>query len=202
MFSYIVAFDTGLAPNPYWNTVTLAVCKGQIRATAHEGDWIVGLAPHGNRLVYTMVVGETLTFGEYYADQRYQDKKPDVWSEDARKWRGDNFYTLTMNGYEQLPSVHSNPDGTQDNERKAIDLRGKFVLTGKEYYYYGINAPILPDTLAFLQVGRGHRSCFTTDQLVTFSRYRDTLQPGVWGYPRDYLKIPAIVDFFHHDASK
>ncbi|MBC6697349.1 Nmad2 family putative nucleotide modification protein [Hymenobacter puniceus] len=42
LYSYVLRFDTGDAPNPYGGVCTLAVCKPAIRRTAQIGDWILG----------------------------------------------------------------------------------------------------------------------------------------------------------------
>ena len=38
VYSYIVAYDSGFAPNPFHGTCTLACCKPTIRRTAHEKE--------------------------------------------------------------------------------------------------------------------------------------------------------------------
>ncbi len=40
--SYIVRYDSGFAPNPFYGFCTLATCKPDIRKHAQVGDWIVG----------------------------------------------------------------------------------------------------------------------------------------------------------------
>lgn len=62
LYSYIVAHDTGFAPNPFWGWCTLATCKPRIRKSAGVGDWIIGLTPKraGNRLLYAMKVEEKI----------------------------------------------------------------------------------------------------------------------------------------------
>lgn len=42
LFSYVVRFDSGFAPNPFYGYCTLATCKPPIRRTALVGDWIIG----------------------------------------------------------------------------------------------------------------------------------------------------------------
>ena len=42
-FAYILAFDSGFAPNPFYGYCTLADCKPKIRKQAQVGDWIIGL---------------------------------------------------------------------------------------------------------------------------------------------------------------
>ncbi len=105
LFSYIVAWDGGLAPNPYWEHCTLAVCKPQIRATAEEGDWIVGLSGRrlGYLLVYAMQVAEVLTFREYFNEPGYLAKRPEINSDDFRRALGDNIYKPLADGtFKQL----------------------------------------------------------------------------------------------------
>ena len=63
VYSYILASDTGFAPNPFWGYCTLACCKPIIRRNASVGDWIVGLMPKhlDHRIAYAMKVSEKLT---------------------------------------------------------------------------------------------------------------------------------------------
>ena len=42
IYSYVVAHDTGAAPNVDGGICTIAICKPAIRRNAQEGDWIVG----------------------------------------------------------------------------------------------------------------------------------------------------------------
>ncbi len=190
LFSYIVTSDTGLAPNPFWGKLTLAVCKPQIRSSAHEGDIIVGLTPRpqGYLLTYAMVVSETLTFSEYFRDPRFSLKKPNMHAEDWRHHVGDNLYKPKGTEYVQLFSLHSQTDGTENEEKKNRDLSGRFVLIGNEHYYFGANAKKLPTELDFLHVGRGHRCSFSANQLMKFDRFLDSIEPGVWGKPRNMIR--------------
>lgn len=188
LFSYIVEWDAGLAPNPWWEHCTLAVCKPQIRGTASEGDWIVGLSPKrlGYRLVYAMQVCEVLAFDEYFREPKYAVKVPDLESIDPRKRMGDNMYYQNEDGeYIQLPSAHSNPDGSTNWQHYRRDLNGGRVLAGAEYYYFGQQGLAIPASLDFLQVRRGHRCRFSLEQTREFLRYIEKLEPGIQGAPRD-----------------
>ena len=40
--SYVVRYDSGFAPNPFYGYCTLATCKPSIRKGADIGDWVVG----------------------------------------------------------------------------------------------------------------------------------------------------------------
>ena len=42
LYSYVMIYDTGFAPNPFWGYCTLATCKPGIRRPAEQGDWIIG----------------------------------------------------------------------------------------------------------------------------------------------------------------
>ncbi|HAT2715113.1 TPA: hypothetical protein I8303_003898, partial [Aeromonas hydrophila] len=76
--SYVVRYDSGFAPNPFYEYCTLATCKPNIRKGADIGDWVVGSGSNdrsvrrGGYLVYAMQVTETMTFDEYGADPRFE----------------------------------------------------------------------------------------------------------------------------------
>ena len=78
LYSYVVRWDTGFAPNPFHGFCTLALCKPQVRNAAEVGDWIIGTGSKGNKLagvlVYAMRVTEILTFNEYWHDDRFRSK--------------------------------------------------------------------------------------------------------------------------------
>ena len=191
LFSYIVTDDVGFAPNPYFGVCTLAACKPQIRARAQEGDIVIGLGSKelGHPFVYAMLVEEVLGFDVYYHDERYQRKKPDLDSQDLTRIEGDNFYQpLPGEGYLQMRSVHSGWDGTEDLKKKVTDLSGKHVLTSRTYYYYGESGQPIPDEIAFLKVGRGHKSRFDYPEIMAVLSYLEALSPGVQGAPRDSQK--------------
>ena len=80
LYSYVVASDTGLAPNPFHSFCTLALCKPQVRKAAEVGDWVIGTGSKRNGrdgfLVYAMRVTEILTFNEYWRDARFLAKRP------------------------------------------------------------------------------------------------------------------------------
>src|SRR5919108_5570060 len=128
LYSYVLRYDGGAAPNPYWGICTLVICKSVIRRTAEIGDWIVGLgsanSPIGDistRLVYAMKVTDKLTLREY--DQfckTYLPKKIPQWqSADERLRMGDCIYQYGPGENPEMRlAVHS------DRERKR-DLSGE-----------------------------------------------------------------------------
>lgn len=206
LLSYIIPWDSGKAPNPWWEDCTLAVCKPVIRRTANEGDWIVGLTPKslGHRLVYAMQIREILTFAEYYKDPRYSVKKPDFQSEDARMWMGDNFYEPVNGEYIQHISAH-NVQGRTKAELKAKherDISGKNVLISDLFFYYGGNHQPLHSDLDFLRVRRGHK-VHGVKELLAFERKASHLlkNPGVHGIPLIFESELAKLAYLHKKSS-
>jgi hypothetical protein len=64
LFSYVVRYDKGFAPNLFWNYCTLATCKPGIRRKAEVGDWVVGTGSKENvgigKLIYAMKIEEKI----------------------------------------------------------------------------------------------------------------------------------------------
>ena len=42
IYSYVLRYDDGAAPNPFWDLCTLTICKPGIRKGALVGDWVLG----------------------------------------------------------------------------------------------------------------------------------------------------------------
>lgn len=169
LHSYIVRFDSGFAPNPFYGFCTLATCKPIIRKVAKVGDWIVGGGSNdrsvrrGGHLVYAMRVEEILTFSQYNADPRFDRKKP--YRRGSRKQScGDNIYY--RDGADQLwlqrDSFHSNADGSPHAEHVRIDTGVNRVLVSQDYLYFGGEGPAFPENLrdnlgrSISKSGRGH----------------------------------------------
>lgn len=186
LYSYIVTHDTGFAPNPFWGCCTLANCKPNIRRTASEGDWIVGLSrkARGHRVIYAMKVDEIIDFATYFNDLRFAAKRPDFTNGAVAHKCGDNIYKPMPNGsFRQLRSSHSN--GEHENPKtKAHDLKGRNVLIGgRRYVYFGKDGPELPPDLEALKVGRGHKCRFSRDVRKSFLTFISQFENGVVGRP-------------------
>lgn len=185
LYSYIVTHDTGFAPNPFWGCCTLANCKPVIRRAASEGDWIVGLSrkADGNRVVYAMKVDEIIDFATYFRDARFMGKRPDFTKSAVVYKCGDNIYEPLSNGnFRQLRSTHSS--GEHENPKtKAHDLKGRNVLIGRKYVYFGIDGPELPPDLEVLKVGRAHKCRFTREVVESFIAFISRFKGGVIGRP-------------------
>ena len=82
LFSCVVADDTGVAPNPFHDFCTLAVCKPRLLRTAVVGYWVVGTSSdakgksRGGIVVYAMCITETMTFDQYRNHPRLNAKRP------------------------------------------------------------------------------------------------------------------------------
>jgi hypothetical protein len=156
-YSYKLEHDYGLAPNPFGEYCTLAVCKGKIRANKNLSlkDWIIGtgskalLAEH--KLIYVMQVDEIISFDEYWEDERFQYKKP-VINGSLVQIHGDNIYHKDEKTGEwiQENSAHSGKDGCLNQEHLEADTKGKNVLISTHFYYLGDKAATIPD--AFLKI--------------------------------------------------
>src|SRR5262245_1609237 len=101
LFSYRVRHDSGAAPNPFWGTCTLVICKPGIRRKALPGDWVVGTGSHNSPagdlskcVVYAMRVGRKLTMAEYdeWVAAELPGKLPDLSHPDRRRKKGDAVY--------------------------------------------------------------------------------------------------------------
>jgi hypothetical protein len=186
VFSYVVVHDTGFAPNPFHGLLTLACCKPLIRRNASVGDIIVGLSSRSERVVYAVQVADIVEFEEYWADPRYLARRPKMDSARIVDRTGDNIYEPLSDSYRQLHSFHSNGDGSENLGLKRTDLGGNHVLVGERFAYWGGTGPSLPEGLAFLAVGRGHRSRFTDEQVDTVARWFTNLPRGVLGAPAQW----------------
>lgn len=162
LFSYVVRYDDGAAPNPYGGVCTLVICKPVIRRTAEKGDWIVGLGSKSNpvkkdysgRIVYVMKITEKMTMKEYdeYTKERLPEKIPDLSSADKYRRLGDSIYNFSLKGIPQRPGVHK-------RKNRKTDMSGKFALLSKEFVYFGDQTILPPPSLkGILHSYRGHRS--------------------------------------------
>jgi len=185
VYSYVVASDSGFAPNPFDGYCTLACCKPDIRRTARVGDWIVGMTPRSRGIVYAMHVTEKMGYADFWTDSRFRSRRPTPAAGTIRERCGDNIYRpLPEGGFLQLPSGHSNPDGTEHPGMKKRDLSGRWALVSDRFAYFGEEAPDLPEPLDFMRVGRGHRCRLTPEQVAKAVSFIESLPVGKHGRPR------------------
>ncbi len=148
LFSYVLRWDTGFAPNPFFGACTLATCKPQIRELAVVGDWVAGFGSREDGreglLVYAMRVEEVLSFDAYWADPRFASKKPNL--KGSRKQRaGDNVYHRGPDGaWVQQESLHSGSGCSQDLAHLHRDTSVPRVLVSTSFAYFGADAIEIP----------------------------------------------------------
>lgn len=203
LYSYVVRYDSGFAPNPFYGFCTLATCKPRIRERAQVGDWVLGTGSgdrtvrRAGRLVYAMRVTEALTWDEYAADPRFRKKQP--FRRGSRKQScGDNIYyrATPAAAWQQRDSFHSRVDGTVDARHVARDTGVDRVLVSDDYVYMGGEGPALPHALRdkagrpLCKEGRGE-SKFTDAAVVSaFMAWIDDLgYRGCQGVPFEWLTL-------------
>jgi hypothetical protein len=207
LYSYVVAFDSGFAPNPFHGVCTLATCKPPIRKSAQVGDWIVGTGSankktrRGGHLVHAMKVSETISTESYWKDDRFADKKPNLYCGWERA-SGDNIYEpLEGNEWRQLDSYHSNPDGSPRKDHTKKDTSVPRVLISNQFVYFGGEGPKLPDAFQFggefclVKTGIGYNRKKDKSVIQAFEGWFNSLKhTGVQGKPWDWLKYMEMTN--------
>lgn len=159
IISYVIRRDYGFAPNPFFGYCTLATCKPDIRKSAMIGDWVIGTTSAStgsiNNLVFAMKITEKLTFDEYWHDERFFNKRP-VLNRSRKYQYGDNIYHQEDSGWIQIPSHHSEEDGSINYRNVNTDTKNENVLISDHFYYFGKNSiPIPVDLLEIVKKGPG-----------------------------------------------
>lgn len=173
LYSYVLRYDDGAAPNPFWGTCTLTICKPDIRRTANEGDWVVGTGSKNTRLkdgniydlsdsvVYAMKITKKLPLADYdkYCRQNLPNKLPKWFSKAFQLRMGDCIYDYSKGTPPVLrKSVHN-----QDNIKR--DLGGQFSLLSRTFYYFGEEPRPLPQELKHI-IRRGQKHLVFEDALT------------------------------------
>ena len=163
LYCYKMTHDTGFAPNPYHDVLTLATCKPVIRRCAKKGYWISGWASNvvqgkdkkytdkAQKLIYLAEVSDVISFEEYW--NKYPRKRqPDQLSNGKKEgckscgntilppssnieYLGDNIYEPDASETFGFKQHENSHHGEQNKEH---DLSGKNVLICENYYYFGI----------------------------------------------------------------
>lgn len=203
LYSYVVCYDSGFAPNPFYGWCTLATCKPDIRRTAQVGDWIVGTGSankkvqRGGHLVYAMRVSEALSFRDYDADARFQAKKP--FRRGSRKQScGDNIYyrDAANKRWLQRDSFHTNADGTPNANHIARDTGVDRVLVSNHFVYFGGEGPRIPGALKAKDgrpLTKSNRSYYVFDDANFISKVETWIttvgNPGYQGPPFEWITL-------------
>lgn len=180
LYSYIVKYDYGLAPNPFWQQLTLNVCKPQIRKTAKKGDWIIGtgsksvqdknggIIDYSGALVYAMKVTSVMTMAEYdnYCVGPLRKKVPYFHKADWRIIVGDSIYDYSASNIPKLRKViHKEKD-------RDTDLGGKNTLISTHFYYFGKGARKIPSQFnSIIKNEQGHLICEDVNLISEFESW-------------------------------
>lgn len=197
----MIDHDYGLAPNPFGNYCTIAVCKPNLRKSQNLniGDWIIGTGSKSlekssglkcvSRLIYAMQVSEIIDLNSYWLDSRFQYKKP-VMNGTLRTIFGDNFYYLNDDKkWAQIDSAHNNIDGKFNDEHFRKDTGGKNALISEVFYFFGQNAPALPiSLLGVCHTTQGLKIVYPEELADLFLEWlHSNFEPGVQGLPISWL---------------
>lgn len=199
IYSYVIEHDLGLAPNPFGEFCTLAVCKPNIRKSKNLeiGDWIIGTGskslekltkkPYINHLIYCMKVSEIIPLEHYWLDERFQYKKPNIKGSLITMY-GDNFYSKVNDKWQQEDSAHSNFDGSTNIKHLKKDTNGKNVLISRSFYYFGENAVIIPKNLKSICKNSIGEKIVDKDLTVPFLEWlKKNFDTGIHGNPINWL---------------
>jgi len=201
LFSYIVRYDSGFAPNPFHGFCTLATCKPRIRQQAQFNDWLAGTGSkakpvsRGGYLVYAMRVTEVLSTEQYWADPRFEEKKPDMY----HNWvaaSGDNIYErIGPSQWRQLRSYHTQDDGSPSDQHIRRDTGVERILVSDDFVYFGAEGPKLP--IQFRDVGKldllcSHRNYRRVREEAVITAFEQWVRSlgvqGFQGKPWDWVK--------------
>ena len=100
------------------------------------------------RCVFAMRVTQKLTFNEYWSDVSFRDKKP-VRNGSRKMMVGDNIYHYDQQSrrWKQSDSHHSNADGSANLHNLRNDTKSDKLLISRHFFYFGKEAPRVPQTL-------------------------------------------------------
>lgn len=201
IYSYRIDHDFGLAPNPFGRFCTVAVCKPTIRRSRNLeiGDWLIGTGSVSlekktgfecvSKLIYAMKVSEVISLQEYWEDPRFEYKKP-VMSGTLSTMFGDNFYHLDDKGnWVQEDCAHRNTNGKFNDKHKKDDIGGVNALISEQFYYFGDNAPQIPNNLVGVcHSTQGQKIVIPPELAILFLDWlQSSFETGLQGRPISWL---------------
>ena len=208
LYSYCLRYDTGAAPNPFWDVCTLVICKPKIRQAANLGDWVVGFgsvnSPIGDisdRVVYAMKITTKLKMQEYdeYCRSDLQRKIPQWYKRGDYDLKvGDCIYDYSKGEPPNLrKSVH-------DERNRKRDLGGEFALLSTHFFYFGDKPVQLPRKLkSIIHTTQGHKSNVNQPYVQEFINWIESYEPNkLYGQPQRKLEITLEKDLLNKCASR
>lgn len=189
IYSYVLPYDFGVAPNPFWGLCTLTVCKPIIRKNAEVGDWVVGTGSVNaecidglesaecidgkrnlsDRLIYAMKICKKIPLNRYdeFCKTTLPNKIPDWNSPDWRIRMGDCIYDYSN---ETLPPTQRGKYHTEAD--RLVDLGGENSLLSNHFYYFGSEAKEIRDDLkVIIKQKQGHRKIENQDIVERFEEW-------------------------------
>jgi hypothetical protein len=143
-----------------------------------------------------MRVTEVLTFEEYWQDQRFMNKRPNLRGS-HKQWFGDNIYHRNprTGRWIQENSHHSRDAGRPFKVNLDHDTQTDRVLISDDFVYYGgsainIPAPFRRTKNTLWKKGAGHKSNFSDAYIDRVVLWLGRL--GTWGYagnPAEFAKL-------------
>ena len=201
LYSYVVRYDSGFAPNPFYGYCTLATCKPKIRNSATVGDWVIGCGSRSlgraGYLVYAMRVTETLRFDQYNTDIRFRSKKP-FRSGSRKQSCGDNIYyrAAEHEPWKQRDSFQSHSDGTINLDHVSRDTGTDKVLISDDFIYFGGEGPqFLPvlrnkEGRSLCTNSRGYNRFYDSQLIKDFEQWINSFRlHGYQGAPSEWLTL-------------
>lgn len=204
IYSYVLRYDDGAAPNPFWGFCTLTICKPVIRRTASVGDWVIGTGSahaynnSGGRpnmagqLVYAMKISQKLTLAEYdaFCKENLPDKMPNASAKDWRYRMGDCIYDFSSG---MSPQIRG---GVHNENNRTRDLGGINALISDHFYYFGEEACPLPlDLLQIVKENQGHKKITNPDLVHKFEHWIAQFERNkLYGEPQMRFAFDKVLD--------
>ncbi len=153
LYTYVIQYDDGHAPNYDPPFVTLATCKPDIRRCSREGNAILAftggrLSSESHAVCWAGVIKRKLTFADYWDESGFETKKLGC------SPTPDNIYEPIGT---EMRQVSGGYHGTDDARR--TDLAGRYALILNPSWRFGAAGPILPEQFGLRMRGarRKHR---------------------------------------------
>ena len=144
-----------------------------------------------------MRITETATFNDYWQDQRFQCKKPNLRGSKKQAF-GDNIYFREgLSGqWQQRDSHHSYRNGVPNQHNIRTDTQVDRVLLSGEYSYWGGAGPKIPAEFRHYEgfdicCGyQNYKSQFPVGLIREFVSWLMCLERGYLGSPLDWSRTP------------
>jgi hypothetical protein len=178
LLKYVMTHDSGLAPNPYFDVCSLALCTpNHMNARLKPGDWVVAHSSKGTgqRLVYAMRLTKVLDMPTYFG--MFSEKRPDPHGNYEHQC-GDNLYYRDGDRWARMPSAEHNTESSfsADQGRRVYLAEG-----AGNYWYFGAASPLaeldgFADRFPWLIKDRqGFSYVRDTMRIVAFAEWLDEL---------------------------